>query len=73
MHVQDPIEVGCGSTQLGSRPWLGLKGYFDDGLGEEQFNAQAKEVQAVHSIEIRDREHLAYFKVVDRLGMRGTR
>lgn len=60
--MQDPIEVGCGSTQLGSRPWLGREGHFDCWLDDQEFAKHVVLAKEEYDVEIRDREHLAYFQ-----------
>jgi len=62
-RTKDPIEVGCGSTQLGSRPWLGREGHFDCWLDDQEFAKHVVLAKEEYDVEIRDREHLAYFQV----------
>ncbi|GLC76695.1 hypothetical protein PLESTF_001819300 [Pleodorina starrii] len=54
---KDPIEVGCGTTAL-SQP-----GYFDHLVSDEQFASEKAYVAAHHGVEIRDKEHLYYYRV----------
>eukprot|EP00951_Prasinocladus_malaysianus_P004955 scaffold35204_cov42-Prasinocladus_malaysianus.AAC.1 len=49
-RTKDPIEIGCGSTQLGSRPWLGRKGYFDDSMSDEDFMSEVDRIKSKHDI-----------------------
>ena len=59
---KDPIEVGSGTTVLGSRPWLGEPGWFDGRITEEEFDRAAASARA-EGVALRDREHLAYYRV----------
>lgn len=54
---KDPIEVGCGTTAL-SRP-----GYWDEQISDEQYTAEVSYVREQHGVELRDKEHLAYYRV----------
>ncbi|GFR41426.1 hypothetical protein Agub_g2113, partial [Astrephomene gubernaculifera] len=57
MRRKDPIEVGCGTTAL-SRP-----GYFDAHISDEQFAAESAYIARHHKVDIRDKEHLYYYRV----------
>ncbi|KAG2497871.1 hypothetical protein HYH03_004137 [Edaphochlamys debaryana] len=53
---KDPIEVGCGTTAL-SRP-----GFFDELVDDSTFAVEAAFVLEQHGVEIRDKEHLVYYR-----------
>ncbi|KXZ56138.1 hypothetical protein GPECTOR_1g117 [Gonium pectorale] len=57
MRRKDPIEVGCGTTAL-SRP-----GYFDRLISDEQLESERRYIESHHGVEIRDKEHLHYYRV----------
>lgn len=52
---KDPIEVGSGSAAL--------PGYFDRRISREAFSQEAVRVRTLDRVEIRDPEHLAYYRV----------
>ncbi len=49
--------MGCGTTAL-SRP-----GYWDEQISDEQYTAEASYVREHHGVELRDKEHLTYYRV----------
>ncbi len=51
---KDPIEVGSGSTQLPR--------YFSDSLSPDRFRAEQRRIAETDRVEIRDAEHLAYYR-----------
>ncbi|EFJ43011.1 hypothetical protein VOLCADRAFT_106960 [Volvox carteri f. nagariensis] len=57
MRRKDPIEVGCGTTAL-SKP-----GYFDHLISDEQFASERTYVMEHHKVEVRDKEHLHYYRI----------
>ncbi|GAB4816888.1 hypothetical protein N2152v2_003934 [Parachlorella kessleri] len=63
-RTKDPIEVGCGSTMLGDRPWLpsAPPGYFHEVYSDGDFE-RGQRAAAEEGVEIRDREHLHYYQV----------
>ncbi|KAK9814684.1 hypothetical protein WJX72_009768 [[Myrmecia] bisecta] len=59
---KDPIEVGCGSTELGARPWLNKRGYFDGKISDAAFAREVATIAHNHEVAIRDKEHLHYYR-----------
>ncbi|PRW58602.1 MFS general substrate transporter [Chlorella sorokiniana] len=59
---KDPIEVGCGTTELGDRAWLpgAPAGYFSARTSDEEF-AAGQAAAAAEGVTIRDKEHLHYW------------
>lgn len=63
---KDPVEIGCGTTLLGAAPWATPPrplGYFDERIDDVAFEAGRAEARARYGVELRDREHLAYFRM----------
>lgn len=58
-------QVGCGTTALGDRPWQpgAPPGYFHALYPPEQFERLRGEAAAEGGVEIRDVEHLHYYRV----------
>ena len=56
-------QVGSGTTELGARPWLGKRGYFDDTIGDAEFEEERALAEQDQLVRLRDKEHLAYFRV----------
>jgi hypothetical protein len=57
------LQVGCGSTELGARPWAGAPGYFDMLISDAEFERETAFVKEKNGVLIRDKEHLAYYRI----------
>eukprot|EP00884_Botryococcus_braunii_P021546 jgi/Botrbrau1/8075/Bobra.0230s0002.1 len=64
---KDPIEVGCGTTELGARPWEGAAGYFDAKIPQDEFERESAIALHNHGVALRDKEHLHYYRVFRRV------
>ncbi|KAI3433330.1 hypothetical protein D9Q98_003148 [Chlorella vulgaris] len=60
---KDPIEVGCGTTELSDRPWLPQPavGYFSSRISDDDFEQHQRAAEQ-QGVIIRDKEHLRYFQ-----------
>ncbi len=65
LRRKDPAEVGCGTTALGSAPWLNREGYFDSRISDSDYARSAAVALDKHGVKLRDKEHLAYFRVFE--------
>jgi len=65
---KDPQEIGCGTTMLGAAPWATPPrlGHFDTRIDDEYASEKAR-IGGEYAIKIRDKEHLAYFHVFEKL------
>lgn len=59
-------QVGSGTTELGARPWLGKRGYFDDAISDAEFEEERARALSELHVHLRDKEHLAYFRAFRR-------
>jgi hypothetical protein len=64
-RVKDPIEVGCGTCELGDQPWKvdAPPGYFTQRIDPAALVARQAEVKDTDGVVIRDAEHLRYYEV----------
>ncbi len=63
---KDPVEIGCGTTLLGAAPWATPPrphGYFEGRISDAVWEAERAEAKGVHGVALRDKEHLAYFRL----------
>ena len=58
-------QVGSGTAELGALPCQGKVGYFDGVIGDEEFE-EGRARALSEGVRLRDKEHLAYFRVFRR-------
>ena len=64
-RIKTPIEYGCGTTTL---PQI-----FDKRIPDEEFLEKQRRIKEIDNVTIRDKEHLAYYEIFDRVfGTRPT-
>ncbi len=66
---KDPQEIGCGTTLLGAASWAKPPrlGYFDTRIEDDEWAKQKARVQETYGIALRDKEHLAYFLLFEKI------
>jgi len=66
---KDPQEIGCGTTMLGAAPWATPPrlGHFDLRIDVAALASEKARIGGEYAIKIRDKEHLAYFHVFEKL------
>lgn len=66
---KDPQEIGCGTTMLGAALWATppRAGYFDTGIEDATLEKEKARIAEGYAIQLRDKEHLAYFLVFERV------
>jgi asparagine synthase (glutamine-hydrolysing) len=66
---KDPQEIGCGTTMLGAAPWATPPrlGFFDTRIEDAVLASEKARIAEEYAIKIRDKEHLVYFHVFEKL------